>query len=990
MINTTNINKNGELDKKAKIGTCKFPFKYYKKDRYECVDGKNGKWCATELKEDNTYKHYGYCILDDKTSSPKQKKSSKQEKTVITKKKTRKSIDSNLLKLTSEKGKDFNSILFHIKKEINTIDEEIYYQIHLYYKVDNELTYYNTSNVTEYQYNNIIGNFYEFIWGYNYNGVIQFEPYKYTSIINNVTDKEMIDFVIKENPLDYNIILTQFKKHQNIIDLKKINIDNCILNVKLNDKVRLDDGKIDTIQEIIYKKQEPYIKVSSLDKLYSFDEFQPLIETPDRNILNDKLLLEGDYVGVLNRNKNKLIYLGRIKKEISNIFKDNSQIETIFIENAFNDDFEFRKLVSILNTDIIFLNQEQIKIYQELVHRYVITQVDRYKRYKDIFKINDNVILKSQPNIGSFLIDGFVIWSDLNREEHIGEDVFLSYNNLENPYKLLVSYEDIEKIEEEVNSSSDKISNNSDLYHPVSPISNKSNSSTPFRLNSSSLSSPKSSNNKVIELIKTDIYQKLGLHKNSPLLYGWDYIGDDYENIGGERYVSLILDDKGNPTDIWDLELNDYKDPLHYVEGWKQEELYYKSGDIIPNLEVIKYLKNNQVPNNWDKMIKTLSKSKVVKLPSIPSPPNYKELLKSSTPKKRSSSSSSEYQDIINPDLSIIPYNINTKYEEESLKLGDKVMIKHGIKHPLNGLIGNIIKIDKDNITIDPEKGILDTDEPVELFIEDVIKIEMISISNYWNQLLSTSPLVNQNVRIKNCENRFFNTIYSYINNEFIDDEEIIINSNDRNPIYDIDKINPILKADRLAFIRRGRIINKNNKGYLKKYRLWYIYSKNEYSDKMNIFYFNYSRDLKSNIPPKYDWYGNKDRNGKNIHLNFNNIDENLHLFSPSRLVIFTTKQLPIKSQYKKEIKCLNCDSSIHTTENCPNKPRNEIPVCSICRKKGHWEEFCPSKNKIKEKSSKLIQQKKEVKETKKRVDSSSNPNKLSVKKLALLKKNKK
>lgn len=1024
MINTTNIDKNGELDKKAKIGTCQFPFKYYRKDRYECIEGKSkkGKWCATELKPDNTYKHFGYCVLNDKSTST-EKKASKQENIVT--KKTKKEVKSKLLKSTS--NEQLNGISFHIKKEINTIDEVIYYQLHLYYKINEELTFYNTSNVSEYQYDNVIGNFYDFVWGYNHNGFIQFEPYKY-SYLMNTTNKEMIDLLIQENPIDYNIILTQFKKHQS---MKTIETEHLFLNVSKNEKVLINDISIDHIKDIfINKKKEPYIKVFKNDALYSFNEFQSVSDTlltsPGKKILTYKCLLNGDYVGVLNYNQNQLLYLGRVKKEIPAIFKDTTKNETIFIENAIYHNETFRKTLSTSNTNILFLNQEQITLYEDLIKKYIITQRERYNEYKSIFQLHDTVILKSQPDIGSFKIISFTIWSDLERDNHIGEDLNISYNNIENPYTLSVSYDDIEKIEADSNSpkytsvtpeynpdSSDyeyvpsNHKRNSPMYDDDSPTykidSPKYESDSPkydpnspmFHVNSS----PESSSEKVVDLIKSDIYNKLGIHKHNPILYGWEYIGDDMENIGGERYVSLILDNKGQKTDIWELEMNEYKTPLHYVKGWKQDELYYKNGDRIPNLEVINYLKNNQVPNNWDKMIKKLSNSKVVKLPPIPSPPDY-NYLQISTPTK--SSSSVEYLDIVNPELNIIPYDINTKYDKP-LILNDKVMVKHGIYNPLNGLIGTIIQMNKDKIMIDPEKGILDkdgpvelflgdvqildSDKPVELFIEDVIQIEIITISNYWNRILSSSPLINQNFIIKNCENRFFNTIYSHINNEFIDNDDIIINSNTGIPIYDIDKLNPMLKSDRLSFIRRGRIINKNIDGYIRKYRLWYIYSKNEYSDKINIFYFNYNRILKSNTPPTYGWYGSKDRQGKNIHLNFNNIDENLKLFSPSRLAIFSTKKLPIKTQYKKEIKCLNCDSSIHTIDNCPKKPRTEMTVCSICHKKGHWTEFCPSKNKIKKISSELKYKPSELKETIKKISDPPKANKLSVKNLALLKK---
>ena len=38
--------------KKFKEGKCVFPFKYYGKMRNECIDSKNGEWCATEIDSD--------------------------------------------------------------------------------------------------------------------------------------------------------------------------------------------------------------------------------------------------------------------------------------------------------------------------------------------------------------------------------------------------------------------------------------------------------------------------------------------------------------------------------------------------------------------------------------------------------------------------------------------------------------------------------------------------------------------------------------------------------------------------------------------------------------------------------------------------------------------------------------------------------------------------------------------------------------------------
>merc|ERR1712072_1270125 len=46
-------------------GECKIPFMYKKKQNYECIDGKNGPWCATVIDDNQRMLKYGYCKLKD-------------------------------------------------------------------------------------------------------------------------------------------------------------------------------------------------------------------------------------------------------------------------------------------------------------------------------------------------------------------------------------------------------------------------------------------------------------------------------------------------------------------------------------------------------------------------------------------------------------------------------------------------------------------------------------------------------------------------------------------------------------------------------------------------------------------------------------------------------------------------------------------------------------------------------------------------------------
>jgi DNA polymerase/3'-5' exonuclease PolX len=57
------IDKNGKIhkNKNMKEGECRLPFRYKKQLWNECIEGKNGFWCATETNDRKTIKKYGYC-----------------------------------------------------------------------------------------------------------------------------------------------------------------------------------------------------------------------------------------------------------------------------------------------------------------------------------------------------------------------------------------------------------------------------------------------------------------------------------------------------------------------------------------------------------------------------------------------------------------------------------------------------------------------------------------------------------------------------------------------------------------------------------------------------------------------------------------------------------------------------------------------------------------------------------------------------------------
>ena len=88
---------------------------------------------------------------------------------------------------------------------------------------------------------------------------------------------------------------------------------------------------------------------------------------------------------------------------------------------------------------------------------------------------------------------------------------------------------------------------------------------------------------------------------------GWRL--DSRELIEGEegaqkryRYVfaSLILDDRGSPTEIWDGPSGGYGQfPNTHPVGWAEKDLVYPSGERIPNEIMANELARNQTPNNW-------------------------------------------------------------------------------------------------------------------------------------------------------------------------------------------------------------------------------------------------------------------------------------------------------------------------------------------------------------------------------------------------------
>ena len=82
-----------------------------------------------------------------------------------------------------------------------------------------------------------------------------------------------------------------------------------------------------------------------------------------------------------------------------------------------------------------------------------------------------------------------------------------------------------------------------------------------------------------------------------PEQIGWRYVQDT------ENWVSLILDNKGVPSDFWNNENHNDKNPFELPKGWKIGEATYDDGTPIPTYILSQQLFLLQEPNNWNRSI---------------------------------------------------------------------------------------------------------------------------------------------------------------------------------------------------------------------------------------------------------------------------------------------------------------------------------------------------------------------------------------------------
>ena len=83
-----------------------------------------------------------------------------------------------------------------------------------------------------------------------------------------------------------------------------------------------------------------------------------------------------------------------------------------------------------------------------------------------------------------------------------------------------------------------------------------------------------------------------------PEAYGWSYYSYDEER--GEAYKSILLNNKGDATEIWFVGENDGQLPNRYPAGWNVKSLTYNDKTPIEPNVMIEELNNTQEPNNWN------------------------------------------------------------------------------------------------------------------------------------------------------------------------------------------------------------------------------------------------------------------------------------------------------------------------------------------------------------------------------------------------------
>jgi DNA-directed RNA polymerase II subunit RPB2 len=89
-----------------------------------------------------------------------------------------------------------------------------------------------------------------------------------------------------------------------------------------------------------------------------------------------------------------------------------------------------------------------------------------------------------------------------------------------------------------------------------------------------------------------------------PLDLGWQFYKKD--DVNGDVYKSLIIDEEGNATEMWWVNNNNFLTPQRYPLGWNMNDLKMSNGQLIPDIHMISNLITDQSPNNWKRIITKL------------------------------------------------------------------------------------------------------------------------------------------------------------------------------------------------------------------------------------------------------------------------------------------------------------------------------------------------------------------------------------------------
>ena len=213
MVLATNKNKYNKIRKNKDIleGECKFPFKFKGKLYNECIEGKEGKWCATQVNDRRYTKKWGFCPneVEIKQNSEKNKTNKKNKNN--NKKEEIVEIDNIYVNYQSNEP-----ILYQSQNELNKFlllnKEEDKYII--YYLQNDDINDYLVKNIKKYTRKSSIDKILKDEFQRN-----NYIPYGISSIqiMNKVKDKP---YRIKINLID-NATLDDITKYIQFITTEK-------------------------------------------------------------------------------------------------------------------------------------------------------------------------------------------------------------------------------------------------------------------------------------------------------------------------------------------------------------------------------------------------------------------------------------------------------------------------------------------------------------------------------------------------------------------------------------------------------------------------------------------------------------------------------------------------------------------------------------------------------------------------------------------------